>query len=219
MNTVTLNGMWKLYYAPEKNGKSGKYTPGMKNYLCVPGKVPGCAQLSLVEAGIESDPFFGENLHDFYQYEYYEWLYVRTFSVPQDWSGDRVLLRFDGIDTTADVYVNDRFAGHAANMMVEHVFDITELLHENGENELCVHIHSVMNEARNHEYTIGGGTYARHFPAAAAFGIEPSADETDYFPDFIGPVHGAEEGYDIKGFMRALEILIIATAKLMEVEF
>ncbi|MBQ5782863.1 MAG: Sapep family Mn(2+)-dependent dipeptidase [Oscillospiraceae bacterium] len=68
-------------------------------------------------------------------------------------------------------------------------------------------------------YTIGGGTYARHFPAAAAFGIEPSADETDYFPDFIGPVHGAEEGYDIKGFMRALEILIIATAKLMEVEF
>ena len=73
---------------------------------------------------------------------------------------------------------------------------------------------------RNEEaYTIGGGTYARHFPAAAAFGIEPCASETDYFPDFIGPVHGAEEGYDIKGFMKALEILIIATARLMEVEF
>ncbi len=68
-------------------------------------------------------------------------------------------------------------------------------------------------------YTIGGGTYARHFPAAAAFGVEPCASETDYFPDFIGPVHGAEEGYDIKGFMKALEILIIATARLMEIEF
>ena len=73
---------------------------------------------------------------------------------------------------------------------------------------------------RNEEpYTIGGGTYARHFPAAAAFGIEPCASETDYFPDYIGPVHGAEEGYDVKGFMQALEILIIATAKLMEIEF
>ena len=68
-------------------------------------------------------------------------------------------------------------------------------------------------------YTIGGGTYARHFPSAAAFGIEPSAAYPDYFPDFIGPVHGAEEGYDIKGFMRALEILILATAKLMEIDF
>ena len=73
---------------------------------------------------------------------------------------------------------------------------------------------------RNEEpYTIGGGTYARHFPAAAAFGIEPCASETDYFPDYIGPVHGAEEGYDVKGFMQALEILIMATAKLMEIEF
>ena len=73
---------------------------------------------------------------------------------------------------------------------------------------------------RNEEaYTIGGGTYARHFPAAAAFGIEPCASEVGYFPDFIGPVHGAEEGYDIKGFMKALEILIMATAKLMEIEF
>ncbi len=68
-------------------------------------------------------------------------------------------------------------------------------------------------------YTIGGGTYARQFPSAAAFGIEPCLNETDFFPDFIGPVHGAEEGYSIDGFMKALEILIMATAKLMEIEF
>ena len=68
-------------------------------------------------------------------------------------------------------------------------------------------------------YTIGGGTYAHHFPSAAAFGIEPCESETDYFPDFVGRIHGAEEGYDIKGFMKALEILIMATAKLMEIEF
>ncbi len=78
------------------------------------------------------------------------------------------------------------------------------------------------NEAtgKNEEaYTIGGGTYARHFPSAAAFGVEPCMSEKDYFPSYIGPVHGAEEGYDIKGFMKALEIMIMATAKLMDIEF
>lgn len=68
-------------------------------------------------------------------------------------------------------------------------------------------------------YTIGGGTYARKFPLAAAFGIEPCASEVDFFPDFIGEVHGAEEGYSIAGFMKALEILILAVDKLMEIEF
>lgn len=68
-------------------------------------------------------------------------------------------------------------------------------------------------------FTIGGGTYARKFPLAAAFGIEPPASEQDFFPDFIGSVHGAEEGYSIAGFMKALEILILSVDKLMEIKF
>ena len=68
-------------------------------------------------------------------------------------------------------------------------------------------------------YTIGGGTYARHFPCGAAFGIEPCLDEKDFFPDFVGSIHGAEEGYSIDGFMKALEIMIIGAAKLMEIDF
>ncbi|MEG2081777.1 MAG: Sapep family Mn(2+)-dependent dipeptidase [Oscillospiraceae bacterium] len=68
-------------------------------------------------------------------------------------------------------------------------------------------------------YTIGGGTYARRFPSAAAFGIEPCMSEKDFFPSFIGSVHGAEEGYSIDGFMKALEILILAVDKLMQVKF
>ena len=68
-------------------------------------------------------------------------------------------------------------------------------------------------------YTIGGGTYARHFPSAAAFGIEPCESEKDFFPSFVGTIHGAEEGYSIKAFMEALEIMIIAMDRLMNIEF
>ncbi|MBQ2956118.1 MAG: hypothetical protein IJE08_06630 [Clostridia bacterium] len=156
METISLNGLWALWYAPEKAGKPDSYTPSMKDgWQVIPGDVPGQAQLDLVKAGLMKDPFIGGNLHDFYEYEYYQFLYERTFSIPALWLTDRVVLKFEGIDTVADIYVNDQFAGHAANMMVGHEFDITDLLRWNGENRLSVHIHSVMNEARNKEYTVG----------------------------------------------------------------
>jgi len=65
-------------------------------------------------------------------------------------------------------------------------------------------------------YTIGGGTYARHFPLGVAFGIEPNGSE---LPDFIGSAHGAEEGYSIDGFMSALEIIIISMNELQKLDY
>lgn len=64
-------------------------------------------------------------------------------------------LCFDGIDTIADIYINGTFVGHAANMLIEHTFDITDAVNFDGENQLIVHIHSAMNYARSHNYTIG----------------------------------------------------------------
>ncbi len=78
---------------------------------------------------------------------------------------------------------------------------------------------SSYNEITNQEtepYVIGGGTYAKIFPLAAAFGI---GDRSIKKPDFIGSAHGAEEGFSIDGFMRALEILIISTDKLLKLEY
>ena len=100
MNQISLNGVWNLYYAPEKNGRHDAYTPGMeKAWTMIPGQVPGNVQLDLVQAGVEKDPYYGDNLLSFAPYEYAEWLYVRSFQAPDDWQGDRVILRFDGIDT------------------------------------------------------------------------------------------------------------------------
>lgn len=65
-------------------------------------------------------------------------------------------------------------------------------------------------------YTIGGGTYARHFPLGVAFGIEPKGDE---LPSFVGNAHMAEEGYSIEGFMSALEIIILSMNELQKLEY
>ena len=100
MENISLNGVWSLYYAPEKGGKPDAYTPAFKeSWKKIDGAVPGNVQLDLVNAGIEGDPFYGENLHDFNKYEYYQFLYERTFTAPADWGSDAVILRFDGVDT------------------------------------------------------------------------------------------------------------------------
>ena len=65
-------------------------------------------------------------------------------------------------------------------------------------------------------FTMGGGTYARHFPLAVAFGIEPKGED---LPEFIGHAHGAEEGYSIDGFMQALEIIILSMNELQKLKY
>ncbi|MDD3428767.1 MAG: Sapep family Mn(2+)-dependent dipeptidase [Oscillospiraceae bacterium] len=65
-------------------------------------------------------------------------------------------------------------------------------------------------------FTMGGGTYARHFKNAVSFGVE---DEKAQIPDFVGPMHGADEGISEAQLLMALKVYILAVLKLMELEF
>lgn len=64
-------------------------------------------------------------------------------------------------------------------------------------------------------FTMGGGTYARHFPNAVSFGIE-EPEET--WPACCGAMHSANEGVPIDHLMKCLKIYLLATARLMELE-
>lgn len=64
-------------------------------------------------------------------------------------------------------------------------------------------------------FTMGGGTYARHFPRAVSFGPERPGLA---LPDFAGPMHGANEGANIAHLMQALKIYILALLRLQDVE-
>lgn len=64
-------------------------------------------------------------------------------------------------------------------------------------------------------FTIGGGTYARHFARACAFGPQDPADE---LPEWVGGEHGPDEGVSEEAMRRALKIYIVSIARLMELE-
>jgi len=64
-------------------------------------------------------------------------------------------------------------------------------------------------------FTMGGGTYARHFPYAVSFGPE----HTDLaIPEFAGPMHGANEGAPFEKMIEALKIYILALLRLQEID-
>ncbi|MFZ2755357.1 MAG: Sapep family Mn(2+)-dependent dipeptidase [Atopobiaceae bacterium] len=64
-------------------------------------------------------------------------------------------------------------------------------------------------------FTIGGGTYARHFANAASFGPN---DESEPKPAWVGGEHGADEGIGEECLRRALRIYICAIARLMRLD-
>lgn len=64
-------------------------------------------------------------------------------------------------------------------------------------------------------FTIGGGTYARHFTNAVSFGPEEPSEPV---PAWVGPMHGADEGVSEELLKRSLKVYIYAVEKLMGLE-
>ncbi|WP_051353730.1 Sapep family Mn(2+)-dependent dipeptidase [Atopobium fossor] len=66
---------------------------------------------------------------------------------------------------------------------------------------------------RKKPVTLGGGTYAKHFPYAVAFG--PEEDSSVDQPEWVGSIHGPHEAIKESSLKRALAIYITALAKLL----
>lgn len=64
-------------------------------------------------------------------------------------------------------------------------------------------------------FTIGGGTYARHFARACAFGPNDPNEER---PDWAGMEHGPDEAISEASLRQALKIYIVSIARLMELD-
>ncbi len=66
--------------------------------------------------------------------------YRRTFQVPDDWNGNRLLLHFGAVDWEATVYVNGKQLGTHRGGYDGFTFDITEALVAQADQELLVHV-------------------------------------------------------------------------------
>lgn len=119
---LKLNGNWQVAEA----GKAD----------WIPANVPGCVHTDLLAAGKIEDPFYRDNEKAVQWVSKTDWIYRRTFDVPEEvLQNDRVLLRCEGLDTLASLKINGQEIGKADNMFRTWEFDVKAALHA-GQNTI-----------------------------------------------------------------------------------
>ncbi len=120
--------------------------------------------------------------------------------------------------TTADAMtatLRELAAAHGASVEVTRVKEPFWVDASHPAVETLLDVYREVTGEQAEPFSMGGGTYARNFPCAVSFGPEPS-DPDD--PDWIGPMHGADEGASLAQLRLALKIYILAIMRLQEAD-
>lgn len=119
-----LNGVWQFAFDDKNEGlKKRWFAPGYALPQTI--NVPFCYQSKL--SGIGS-----EEIHPILWYR-------RSFEVPREMKGKRVLIRFGAVDFACRVFVNGQQAGEHRGGYTPFAVEVTHLL-KNGENDLCLRV-------------------------------------------------------------------------------
>lgn len=129
MEKINFNPVWKMSI----RGEGKEY----------PATVPGSVYNDLLQSGRIEDPYYRDNEDAALKLMDNEFEYVGTFNLNQSdiADADEVLLRFNGIDTLADISLNGQMLGSADNMHRIWEYRIKEIL-TGGENEIKILFHS-----------------------------------------------------------------------------
>ena len=119
MNTISLNGKWRM-------------TGG--GFDCE-GTVPGSLYSFLLENKLMDDPFYRENEFSALELTHCDYTFERSFDLKK--KNCRYIIRFEGLDTFCDVYINGEHIAYTDDMHITYEFDITDNL-INGKNTVKV---------------------------------------------------------------------------------
>ena len=143
MEQIDLCGEWQFRgFNPGEGEKADAHLADSRAAEWKTAKVPGVVHLDLMALGEIPDPFYARNEAQVRWVEEKEWWYRRAFAVPREMlEGDAVLLRFEGLDTFATVWLNSQEVGRSDNMFIPREFEVRPLLRA-GENLLVVRFDS-----------------------------------------------------------------------------
>lgn len=120
---LALNGSWEFRLDPRGVGEKENWFDGAPHGEWSAIHVPGSWQAQ----------GYGLDYHGI------AW-YRRTIRVPTDYSGGETWLRFDGVATSAKVWVNGTFAGEHTDNWAPFELRITDLVHPGEENTITVRV-------------------------------------------------------------------------------
>ena len=135
----SLNGTWKLSWAGRPQDRVlGFEKPDFDDSDWFPIAVPSCVELSGFGAPGYVNWMYPHAIkwprildRDTKKPDYNPVSsYRTTFTVPADWKGRRVILRFDGVYSAYYVWVNGHKVGYAEDSKLPSEFDVTEYLNQ-----------------------------------------------------------------------------------------
>ncbi len=144
-SSISLNSgkggvIWKLKPQQEIGKDSNNmFATTYNSSNWVDAVVPGAVFTSYVNAGLEKDPNFGDNIYkvDKSKYNRNFW-YRTTFKTPVPQTGEKTWLNFEGINRKGEVFFNGTRLGLLDGFMNRGRFDISALLSASGDNVLAV---------------------------------------------------------------------------------
>ncbi|MET7486658.1 discoidin domain-containing protein [Streptomyces sp. NPDC005538] len=143
--TVAVESGWRLTLDDWAGADgAGLSKPSVDTSGWLPATVPGTVLGSFVDQGKLPDPVAGlNNLHVPEALSRHSWWYKRDFELPRGLrtgAGRRVWLEFDGINHTADIWLNGHHVGGLTYPFARSAHDVTEVLATGSANALAVKI-------------------------------------------------------------------------------
>lgn len=153
---------WKLAYAAHEkcSGKQICSIADLKaaGFETLRAEVPGNFELDLMREGRLEDLYFSTNTLKAQELEAVHVWYYTTVNIEKQ----NQYLRFEGIDTFADIYVNGKLVTSTNNMYLS--YDVYADWNA-GENEVVVHIRPTMLEARKFVSPVGCNALKYNYPS------------------------------------------------------
>ncbi len=125
--TINLNGEWQL------KGLSQNSQEKIEINALVPGQV----HVDLLRERKIKDPFWRDQAELCQWVEDWNWEYSREFDVPEDYPLEWCELELKGLDTYAEISVNDVIIGNTYNMFIPHTFNVSKYL-KTGKNNIKI---------------------------------------------------------------------------------
>lgn len=125
-----------------------------------PATVPGTVLTTLVKNQVYPEPLYGENNRPDKIPESLcreSWWYRTTFTTPKDYAGKKIRLNFDGINYSAEIWVNGQKIGSMRGAFARGVFDISAVVIPGQSATLAVLITPQPHPGEPHEHTIANG--------------------------------------------------------------
>ena len=119
-------------------GLHTRWTLELPSQEKIPATVPGTVYTALLDAGRLEDPFYRDNEGKALALMEHDYRYATVFTPdPAILECPHQVLRFEGVDTVADIRLNGVLLGHVENMHRTFEFDVAGILRP-GENGLQV---------------------------------------------------------------------------------